>query len=305
MSTAIEPAPRIDRSRSADVPRASRAVATRPKRRDWPLIGLWIGLVVAAIIWIVPFVFMFITSVKSQADIANLAPWALPTHWEWGNYTDAAQVGNIWVSGANSLIIAVIKVPLGLLLAAMAAFALSRLKFRWQQLLLGVIALGTLIPVQVALGPLFSTMLSLNLLNTKVGLMLPYLAFGVSYQVFILYGFFKAIPEELDEAARIDGAGNWRLFWQVIMPLAKPALAALFILDFVSTWNEYPMALTLLQTTDQFTIPLGITNFQTQYGSNYPQLNAYIIMSILPVLIVYLLFQRYFVQGALAGAVKG
>ncbi|MEK6312229.1 MAG: hypothetical protein V4755_16155, partial [Curtobacterium sp.] len=123
MSTAIEPAPRIDRSRSADVPRASRAVATRPKRRDWPLIGLWIGLVVAAIIWIVPFVFMFITSVKSQADIANLAPWALPTHWEWGNYTDAAQVGNIWVSGANSLIIAVIKVPLGLLLAAMAAFA--------------------------------------------------------------------------------------------------------------------------------------------------------------------------------------
>lgn len=305
MSTAVEPAPQIDRSRSTEARRASRAVATHPTRRDWGLVGLWIGLVIAAVIWIVPFLFMFITSVKSQADVANLAPWALPTHWEWGNYTDAAQVGNIWVSGLNSIVIAVIKVPLGLLLAAMAAFALSRLKFRWQQLLLGVIALGTLIPVQVALGPLFSTMLSLNLLNTKVGLMLPYLAFGVSYQVFILYGFFKAIPEELDEAARIDGAGNWRLFWQVILPLAKPALAALFILDFVSTWNEYPMALTLLQTTDQFTIPLGITNFQTQYGSNYPQLNAYIIMSILPVLIVYLLFQRYFVQGALAGAVKG
>lgn len=305
MSTAVEPAPQIDRSRSTEARRASRAVATDPTRRDWGLVGLWIGLVIAAVIWIVPFLFMFITSVKSQADVANLAPWALPTHWEWGNYTDAAQVGNIWVSGLNSIVIAVIKVPLGLLLAAMAAFALSRLKFRWQQLLLGVIALGTLIPVQVALGPLFSTMLSLNLLNTKVGLMLPYLAFGVSYQVFILYGFFKAIPEELDEAARIDGAGNWRLFWQVILPLAKPALAALFILDFVSTWNEYPMALTLLQTTDQFTIPLGITNFQTQYGSNYPQLNAYIIMSILPVLIVYLLFQRYFVQGALAGAVKG
>lgn len=305
MSTAVGPAPQIERTRPAEARRASRAVATHPKRRDWGLVGLWIGLVIAAVIWIVPFLFMFITSVKSQADVANLAPWALPTHWEWGNYTDAAQVGNIWVSGLNSIVIAVIKVPLGLLLAAMAAFALSRLKFRWQQLLLGVIALGTLIPVQVALGPLFSTMLSLNLLNTKVGLMLPYLAFGVSYQVFILYGFFKAIPEELDEAARIDGAGNWRLFWQVIMPLAKPALAALFILDFVSTWNEYPMALTLLQTTDQFTIPLGITNFQTQYGSNYPQLNAYIIMSILPVLIVYLLFQRYFVQGALAGAVKG
>lgn len=305
MSTAVEAAPPVDRSARADASRASRPVAASGRRRDWGLVGLWIALVIAAIIWIVPFLFMFVTSVKSQADVANLAPWALPTHWEWGNYADAAQVGNIWQSGLNSIIISVIKVPLGLLVSAMAAFALSRLQFRWQQLLLGVIALGTLIPVQVALGPLFSTMLSLNLLNSKVGLILPYLAFGVSYQVFIMYGFFKAIPEELDEAARIDGAGNWRLFWQVIIPLAKPALAALFILDFVSTWNEYPMALTLLQTTNEFTIPLGITNFQTQYGSNYPQLNAYIIMSILPVLIVYLMFQRYFVRGALAGAVKG
>ncbi|WP_267420631.1 MULTISPECIES: carbohydrate ABC transporter permease [unclassified Curtobacterium] len=305
MSTAIEPVAAIDTATRGHSRTQTSSAVTTGRHRDWGLVGLWIALVIAAVIWIVPFVFMFITSVKSQADVANLAPWALPTTWDWGNYTDAAQVGNIWQSGANSLVIAVIKVPLGLFLSAMAAFALSRLRFRWQQLLLGVIALGTLIPVQVALGPLFSTMLSLNLLNTKLGILLPYLAFGVSYQVFILYGFFKAIPEDLDEAARIDGASNWRLFFQVILPLAKPALAALFILDFVSTWNEYPMALTLLQTTDQFTIPLGITNFQTQYGSNYPQLNAYIIMSILPVLIVYLMFQRYFVQGALAGAVKG
>lgn len=275
------------------------------RRAQWGLVGLWIGLVIAAIIWIVPFVFMFITSVKSQSDIANLAPWALPGVFQWKNYSDAADVGNIWQSGLNSIIIAIIKVPLGLFISALAAFAMSRLKFRWQQSILGVIALGALIPVQVALGPLFSTMLDVGLLNTKLGLMLPYLAFGVSYQIFILYGFFKAIPEELDEAARLDGASNWRLFWQVIIPLSKPGLAALFILDFVSSWNEYPMALTLLQTTDQYTIPLGITNFQTQYGSNYPQLNAYIIMSIFPVLIVYIMFQRYFVRGALSGAVKG
>lgn len=278
---------------------------SRHSSPQWGLVGLWIGLVVAAVIWITPFAFMFVTSVKSQSDIANLAPWELPGVWQWTNYADAARIGNIWQSGINSAIIAVIKVPLGLFVSALAAFAMSRLQFRWQQALLGIIALGALIPVQVALGPLFSTMLNVGLLNTKLGLILPYLAFGVSYQIFILYGFFKAIPEDLDEAARIDGASNWRLFWQVILPLARPALAALFILDFVATWNEYPMALTLLQTTDQFTIPLGITNFQTQYGSNYPQLNAYIIMSIFPVLIVYVMFQRYFVRGALAGAVKG
>jgi len=256
-------------------------------------------------VWITPFVFMFLTSVKGQGDISNNAAWSLPTKWDWNNYAGAASTGQIWQAGLNSAIIAVIKVPLGLFISALAAFSLARLKLKWQRVLLGVITLGALIPVQVALGPLFSTMLKLNLLNTKLGLILPYLAFGVSYQVFILYGFFKAIPEELDEAARLDGASSWRLFWNVIIPLAKPALAALFILDFVATWNEYPMALTLLQTQDQFTIPLGITNFQTQFGSNYGQLNAYIIMSVLPVLIVYLMFQRYFVSGALSGAVKG
>ncbi len=104
---------------TADVRRASRAVATHPKRRDWGLVGLWIALVIAAVIWIIPFLFMFVTSVKSQADVANLAPWALPTHWEWGNYGDAAQVGNIWQSGLNSVVISVIKVPLGLFLSAM------------------------------------------------------------------------------------------------------------------------------------------------------------------------------------------
>jgi raffinose/stachyose/melibiose transport system permease protein len=303
MSSAIEAVPAIDKKKQ----RATTATSRRYNAigPQWGLVGLWIGLVIAALIWITPFIFMFLTSVKSPDDIANNPAWSLPTIWDWGNYAGAAQTGQIFQTGVNSLIIAVIKVPLGLFISALAAFSLSRLKFKWQRGLLGVIALGALIPVQVALGPLFSTMLNVGLLNSKLGLILPYLAFGVSYQIFILYGFFKAIPEDLDEAARLDGASNWRLFWQVILPLAKPALAALFILDFVSTWNEYPMALTLLQTQDQFTIPLGITNFQTQYGSNYGELNAYIIMSILPVLIVYLMFQRYFVQGALSGAVKG
>ena len=305
MSSAIEAVPAITESRTDRPETTTAREGGRRRRTQWGLVGLWIGLVISAIVWIVPFLFMFVTSVKSAPDIANNAAWSLPTVWDWQNYIDAANIGQLWTSGLNSLIITVIKVPLGLLISAFAAFAMSRLRFKWQKALLGVIALGSLIPVQVALGPLFSTMLNLGLLNTKIGLILPYLAFGIPYQIFILYGFFKAIPEELDEAARIDGASNWRLFWQVILPLAKPALAALFILDFVATWNEYPMALTLLQTQDQFTIPLGITNFQTQYGSNYGQLNAYIIMSILPVLIVYLMFQRYFVRGALAGAVKG
>lgn len=277
----------------------------RRQRRGSPQLMLGLGLALTTIAWATPLIFIFLTSVKSQSDIANNLPWSLPTTWEWQNYAAAAERGDFWTGAANSAAISLIKVPFGLFFSSLAAFALARLNFPMRRVTLGVIALGALIPVQVALGPLFSTLLNLDLLNTKIGILFPYLAFGISYQVFILYGFFRAVPRELDESARIDGANTWTLYWRIILPLAKPALAALFILDFVATWNEYSMALALLQTPDQFTVPLNITNFQTQFTANIGQLNAYIMLSVLPVLVVYLLFQRYFVQGAFSGAIKG
>jgi raffinose/stachyose/melibiose transport system permease protein len=209
------------------------------------------------------------------------------------------------VTGFNSLLISTVKVPLGILLAAATAFALGRLRFRRHKLVLALFAVGSMVPIQIGLGPLFHTMLSLDLLDSRAGLILPYLAFGIPYQVFMLYGFFRAIPDEVEESARMDGASTFRLFWQICLPLARPALAALFILDFVATWNEYAMATTLLQTQSNWTIPLAVQAFNTQHATDYGQLNAFIIMSAVPVLIVYLMFQRYFVQGAFAGAVKG
>jgi raffinose/stachyose/melibiose transport system permease protein len=134
---------------------------------------------------------------------------------------------------------------------------------------------------------------------------LPYIAFGVPYQIFLLYGFFKAIPVEIDEAARMDGANNFRLFWSIILPLAKPAVAALFVLDFVATWNEYAMALVILQKQETWTIPLALQGFNTAFQRFYGPLNAAIIIAVIPVVILYLLFQRYFVEGITAGAVKG
>ncbi|TXR55769.1 carbohydrate ABC transporter permease [Quadrisphaera setariae] len=278
--------------------------ANRP-RRDYVSIGLWISLAISALVWALPFVFMFLTSVKSRADVNTAPPWYLPTEWLFSNYADAVDTGNLWVTGANSLLVAVIKVPLGLLLAAAAAYALARLRFRFSKLVLGLLAAGSMVPIQVGLGPLFTTMLSLDLLDTKLGLILPYLAFGIPYQIFMLYGFFRAIPDELEESARIDGASTFRIFWQICLPLAKPALAALFILDFVATWNEYAIAATLLQSQDNWTVPLAVLGFSGQHATDYGPLNAFIIMSAVPVLIVYLMFQRYFVAGAFSGAVKG
>ncbi len=290
----------------AAAPRHLEHLATaRRRRRNYGGIALWVALVVTSLLWFLPFFVMFLTSVKSNADISSSAPWALPTSWAWENYADAFDTGRLGTTGLNSLVISLVKVPLGLFMAAAAAFAIARLRFRAHRIVLGLIAVGSMVPIQIALGPLFSTMLTLGLLDSLPGLVLPYLAFGIPYAVFVLYGFFRAIPDEIEESARMDGASALRIFLQVILPLAKPALAALFILDFVGTWNEYAMATTLLRSQDNWTVPLAVQNFSTQYGTDYGPLNAFIIMSAVPVLIVYLMFQRYFVQGALAGAVKG
>ena len=273
------------------------------KRLDKTLSTVTLVIIVA--IWIIPFLFMILTSLKSQADVQKLSPFAFPTTVLWRNYPDANSRVNLFRSMKNSLEISIIKVPLGLLISALAAFALTRLKMPKSRLILAIFVFGTMIPIQVALAQLFRIELSLNLLSTKLGIILPYIAFGVPYQVFMFYGFFQSIPKEIDEAARMDGASNFRIFWNVILPLAKPAFAALFVLDFVATWNEYSMALVILQKQASWTVPLTLQGFNSTYMSYYGQLNSAIIMSILPVLIVYFSFQRYFVRGIFAGAIKG
>ncbi|MDN4491648.1 carbohydrate ABC transporter permease [Demequina sp. SYSU T00068] len=285
--------------------RRERTFTTPAGTPDYIKIGLWLSLVVTAALWAVPFYIMFVTSLKSKAEIANSAAWELPQEWLWSNYADAVETGNLWTTGGNSLLISVIKVPLGLLLAAAVAFAIARIRFRGSRALLAFIAVGSMVPIQIGLGPLFNTMLSLDLLNNRWGLLLPYLAFGIPYQVFVLYGFMRSIPDEIEESARVDGASTLRIFFRLILPLAKPALAALFILDFVATWNEYAIATTLLQSQANWTVPLAVQSFSTQFSTDFGPLNAFVFMSAVPVLIVYLLFQRYFVSGALAGAVKG
>ncbi|GGD24221.1 sugar ABC transporter permease [Microbacterium faecale] len=297
MSTVIAPASRVVGQSASQEPRRGR--------RNYIRIGLWIALVLSLIIWMLPLVFILLTSLKTEADAIGTPVFSLPTTFDWANYPEAFESGNLLGAGINSLIIALIKVPVGLLISASAAFAIARIKFKRNRILLAAMAIGAMVPVQVAIAPLFQVVNSLGLLNTHIGVILPYIGFGIPYQIFILYGFFRQIPEELDESARIDGASYARLFWQIILPLSGPALAALFILDFVATWNEYGMALVLLQSSDSWTVPLALQGFQSQYTSSYGPINAFTIMSVIPVVIVYLLFQRYFVSGAFAGSVKG
>ncbi len=265
----------------------------------------WLALFVVTVVWVIPFVFMVFTALKTPRELLRGSPFDVPLNPKLENFQEAWEVANLERYGLNTIIVAAVKVPAGLFVSSLAAFALTRLRFRYQKILFILIIMGTMIPIQVALIPLFEIIVSLNLLNNYLGLIIPYIAFGVPYQVFLLSGFFKDIPRELDEAARIDGATNFDIYWRVILPLSLPALAALFILDFVATWNEFSIALVVMNSSDMWTIPLGLQGFQGRYATQYHLLNATIVLAIIPVLALYLLFQRYFVSGLTRGAIKG
>jgi len=283
---------------------AATDIGETRRRADPVLVGLWIALVLVALIWIAPFVFMIFTSLKTNEAVMATGAFHPPPEFAWQNYSAAWERGRFDTTFWNSAIIAAVKVPLGLIVSAMGAYALARMQIPWGKAMLVVVLFGTMIPFQVMLAPLFTLVNGFGLIDTYPGVILPYIAFGVPYQVFILHSFFKNVPKELSEAALIDGASHFTIFRRIFLPISIPALAALFILDFVATWNEFAMALVLLQNQNMWTLPLGLMAFQGQFSNDYGQLNAAIVMTVLPATIVYLMFQRYFVSGLTSGAVK-
>lgn len=273
-------------------------------RVDPILVALWAALIVLAALWIAPFVFIVFTALKSNSTVMGASAFSPPNPPDFGNFAAAWRRGHFSTTVFNSALITVIKVPLGLLISAMAAYALSRIKLPGGRAIFLLVLFGTMLPFQVMLAPLFTLVNGLGLINTYVGIILPYLAFGVPYQVFILHGFFSEVPKELSEAALIDGASHFTIFRRILLPISLPVLAALLILDFVATWNEFAMALVILQDNSMWTLPLGLMSFQSQFASDYGQLNAAIVMTVLPATLVYLIFQRYFVSGLTSGAIK-
>jgi raffinose/stachyose/melibiose transport system permease protein len=160
-----------------------------------------------------------------------------------------------------------------------------------------------MLPFQAALVPINVVYSKLNLLNTYFGLFYVYIGFGISYGILVFRGFFRTIPKDIDDAAVIDGCNKWRLFWNIILPISKPAIATLVITDFLATWNEYILAMVIINDNNKKTVPVGLMTFVGEHGTDYGLLCAGVLISLLPVLAVYLIFQRHFVEG-LAGSVK-
>ena len=263
------------------------------------------------VVVVFPMVWLCYTSLKPDQDIF-LRPFDLPKAGgvQWVNFSNAwskARFGDYFL---NSVLVAAATVPLVVLVASMAAYALARFAFPGARPLLFYFLAGLMVPLQLAIVPLFFQMKTLHLLNSRVGLVIAYVAFGMPFAVFVLTGFFRSLPSSLHEAARIDGAGELRTFWSVMLPLARPALFTVAIFSFISTWNEFFMAFMFLSGQDSErvrTLPLGMANVMivSQYRADWGAAFAGLVMMMLVTLVVYILLQRHLVKGVTLGALKG
>lgn len=265
---------------------------------------LYVLLAVLALIWIVPIFTLVATALKHKKDfMGGISLFQLPKEIAWDNFYNAITQGRLLTYMKNDLIVSFLKVPLGIFVGSLAAFSMTRLKIKHSTAIFVFFLIGMMLPMQTALVPINMIYSKLGLLNTYFGLFYVYIGFGLSYCILIMRGFMKGIPRDIDEAAYIDGCNKWQLFYRIILPIAKPAVATLFITDFLSTWNEYLLASVIINDNAKKTVPVGIMTFVGEHGTDYGYLCAGVLVSVIPVMVVYLIFQRYFVEG-MAGAVK-
>jgi raffinose/stachyose/melibiose transport system permease protein len=262
----------------------------------------YLALILATLIWFTPVITLVLTALKDASDFAVNGAFSLPKFIRWANFSEAWETGvknYFW----NSVIVTGFKVPIGIALESMAAFALTHMHFKWANRIFTYILIGLIVPTQMTLVPLTLLMNALNLIDTLTGLTILYIGFGVPFGVLVMRGFFRTLPTAIIEAARIDGCSWFRIFYRIALPLALPAVISLCILDGVATWNEFILAQIFLRSDELRTLPLGLVQFSTQFSTQYDQLAAAVLIAVVPIVIVFLFFQRYFVAG-MGGAVK-
>jgi ABC-type glycerol-3-phosphate transport system permease component len=266
----------------------------------------YVALIVGAVILMMPFVFMVSTAFIPNALALSVPPTLIPTNPTLENFVQAWN-GTLVISFsqalANSVVVSVASTALCVLLSAMLAFAFARYSFPGKTLFYYFIILTFMLPAMALIIPQFVLAENLHLINSLQGLVVIYTA-NMALNIFLLRGFFEDIPRDLQDAADIDGAGILRMFWSIMLPLARPALATVTILTFLGNWNEYTYALTFLNDPGKFTLPVAISYFQGENLTDYSVLFAASLIATIPVIAVFLVLQRHFVKGISAGAVK-
>jgi multiple sugar transport system permease protein len=267
--------------------------------------GIWItgALLVGLVLMVLPFAWMALGSVKTTAELRQVPPTWWPANFTWDNYTDLFARLNFARFFFNSTVVAVAVTLGNLIFCSMLGFALAKLEFPGKRLLF-VLVLGTLlVPGVVTFMPLFVVVSNLGLLNTHAGLILPFLA--GAFGVFLMRQFIMGIPDELLDAARVDGAGEYYIFWRIILPLCTAPLATLAILTFLGSWNSFLWPLVAALTEDMYTLPVAVALFSTgQQVSNIGLQLAGAVIVVLPIIIIFIVLQRFFTQGIATTGIK-
>jgi N-acetylglucosamine transport system permease protein len=272
------------------------------KKAGWSkhlILMFWTALIILPTVWVV------MNSLKTSNSILT-EPYALPLPPHFENYQNAWEDAGLGRGFINSIYITILSVFSIVLFSAMPAYILARKVFRGRKIVYYYFISGLMFPTFVAMVPLFLLMTKLNLLNNHLGLLLVYTAYSLPFTIFILFAFFRSLPKSLEEAALIDGAGPYRTFFSVMLPLAKPGLISAAIFNVVGIWNEYVLALILIQSPELKTLPVSVANLMLvmQYKTDWGALYGGLIMSIIPVVIIYFIFQKQLAANTTAGAVK-
>ncbi len=278
------------------------APSALPADPFWSLVRLLVLFAVAGVV-LVPIVSTALGGLKSIGELRT-NPFGLPHEWLWENYVDVAGRQRVWQMLGNSLNIGLFTVALTLAVGAPAAFAFAHLKFYGEQMLFNYLVLGLTFPFATAILPLFLQIRDLNLLDTHWGIIIPQVAFGLASSVLLMRNAFRQIPDEVVEAALVDGASYARIFWSIILPLSLPILSTVAIISFVTSWNNYLLPLVVLNSPGNYPWPLGLMEFHSLYSTDWPKILTYITLTISPAIVVFLVAQKYIVAGLTAGAVK-
>lgn len=291
---------RIDTGRRT---RERRAIRRGTRRFGWGANLLGVAFIV---VWAFPVYWMLNTAFKSRSEVMTLTPQFIPAHPTLDNFVNAVTQPFFLTNVRNSVIVVAAALVLSILLGLFAATALARFRFRGRRTIMVIVLAIQMLPATALLIPTFLVFNSLNLLNTYVGLILTYVASVLPITIWLLRGFFLAIPRELEEAAMMDGAGSWRVMWSVLFPLVLPGLIATSVFSFIAAWNDYIFAYTFMKDQSMYTLPVWLASFATmRTGTDYGSQMAASVLFSLPVIVFFLLIQKNLVVGMTSGAVKG
>lgn len=273
------------------------------QKTPWGHPVVYLLSVILVAICTVPVLYIIIGGFRTNSQITN-NPSGFPNPWVIDNYINVAQSDTFWVELKNSLIVAVFTMLGVVVLGIMVSYVIARYKFKYAPLMYSLFSAGLMFPMTVGITPLYLMIRNLGLSNSLAGIILPQIAFGLPQTIIILVPFLQSIPNELEEAALLDGCSRLGFFWRMVIPLAMPGVATVGILQFVGSWNGYMLPLFVLSSSDNYTLPLGVSMFSSEHSVDTAAVLAFTSLAMLPALICFTIFQKKIV-GGLTGAVKG